>query len=201
MRKIIAILGLLFITVPALATEIPPSPDFDNVVKLRNQGTSADATVRVVKLVRFGAQGDSVESISVGEALVYSSISDDGVTIARSTTSGDGAFAGIAATIIQTADNTASNSAGDDNGRRNWGWIIIHGKANALAKAGGTNGHSIGDPFITSSDSGRVTSPELRASTSAIQAPSARAYANRGGFFLDAGDGTSLTYEVIVENV
>lgn len=215
MRKLTILLALFsFFTFAGTSfADPPPAPTYDNAFKLRNTGVSWDATVRVIKLVRNSSQDPNTGIISAGSVVVYDTVSDDGVSVRMTTTSGDGAIAGIAATLIETSDNVNTTSAGNDEGRKNWGWSVVHGKADATAIAGGTNEAVVGDLFITSRDAGAIASLEVRrgvlgmtqlGSAQTLDASSIRFEINRGGasggFFLDAGTGTATSYEVMVEN-
>ncbi len=176
-------------------------PDSIGMIK-RVTGSGEDTPTRVYKLVRYGSNTNlgTNPSISAGEAVVYDTISDDGITIRRSTTSGDGAFAGIAVTEIPTSDASTGTAASDDLGRRNWGYIIVHGPTTAYVRAAGTNGNLAGDRFMTSSDAGAVSA--LSQGVTLVGTPTAltlKAYASTGGFFQDAADTTSTSVDVFVQ--
>ena len=174
-------------------------PTYTTYNELRNAGGRQSEPVRVLKLVRNPSRDTtatgwiSVTGIQSGDAVRYDCVSDDGVTVGYSVvTSRDTAFAGIACTLIPSAD-AASSSALDDIGRRNWGWIVVHGPADANVKAGGTNGNAAGGFFITSRDFGTITGIE------GANSADVSASAGKGGFFLDAADGTSTTVQVFVQ--
>lgn len=162
----------------------------------RVTGARQAEPTRTFKLVRYSAQ--NLPAIAAGDAVVYDTISDDGVTVRLTTTSADGAIAGIAVTAIQTCDNANNTTASDDEGKRNWGYIQVHGPVSAKVSAGGTNGNAVGDFFITSGDSGAVTTIQNRGSALAASANGLREVAANGGFFLDAADGTSTTSDVFL---
>lgn len=193
MKKLFSIVAILgFVATSAYAID---EPTFNNQVKLRGVGAKQAEATRVVKLVRYAENTQDAPSLTSGDAVVYSIVSDDGVSVVRTTTSWDNAFAGIVATTIQSSDSASTGSAADDIGRRNWGWIVTHGPTVADASAGGTNAHAAGDPFGTSSDATAVTSfAAVNTNSAAIQ----KRTAGKGGFFLDAGDGTTTSYEVFV---
>lgn len=175
------------------------NPTLDTYQIKKNAGGRASSSTRIVKLVRNSEQGQNSVAIASGDVVVYDTNSDDGVTVRLTTTSADGAIAGIAVTSIPTSD-TVQNSAADGDGMRNWGWIIVHGKANAKVGAGGANGNAIGDVVITSTDSGAVTTFRDLANPTAVATAAGvnRAVTGRGGFFLDAADASSTTSEVFV---
>jgi hypothetical protein len=177
---------------PAFAID---DPDYANVIKLRGTGGRAGDSTRLIKLVRNSNAGPSTASISSRDAVIYDTTSDDAVSVTLTTTSADGAFAGIACTSIQSSDATSGTSVYDDEGRRNWGWIVVHGKADAKVTAGGTNGAAAKQVFITSSDSGAITGPNASDAVA-----SGKVYSASGGFFFDTADTTSSAVEVFVEN-
>lgn len=120
MSKLMRLLALSLATVTWFASssfaaiDEPDAPS----VQLRVEGATQDTAVREHVLVRLGAIGNSATQIVSGDAVVWDTVSDDGVTVRLTTTSADGAFAGIAVGTIPTAD-AASTSAFDDVGRRN----------------------------------------------------------------------------------
>lgn len=177
---------------------------------MESEAAGQGTPVRVLKFVHYASADANATSLLSGDVVVYDTVSDDGVTVTRSITSGDGAIAGIVVTTIPSCDNTTATSAQSDRGRRNWGWIIVHGPATATISAGGTNAHAIGDPFIVSRDEGRITALEniIISTDSSVVYNSAhlralwlrqvKAAGNSGGFFQDTSDGTSTTADVFV---
>lgn len=206
--SLIALLGLTF-SVNAWAENIP-EPSFNIVGKKMAVGQKQGDTYRVIKLVRFASRDQDTRSLVSGDAVRYSLTSDDGVTISTSTTSGDGAIAGIVCTTIQSCDNS-STRAQDDAFRRNWGWIVVHGPTTALVTAGGTNNHAAGDPWILSTDEARITTLQTvtlstasslvynGAHLDAMHLRQAKAAARAGGFFMDAVGASDTTADVYVE--
>lgn len=178
-------------------------PTFSSWNQKRNVGGRQSDPVITLKLVRFASRdtGETLgvfPSISSGDAVVYDLVSDDGVTVALTNTSGDASFAGIAVGTIQSADG-GSTSAADDNGRRNWGWIAVHGRVLANTSAGGTNANVAGQPFYTSRDAGKVTG--FSGSTTGVYVDANRVGRMRsGGFFYDAvTTGTQAVVQVTNE--
>lgn len=198
MKKIIALalfLGLVYGGV-AFATSTPESAGY---IK-RSVGGGQDQPTRGYVLVRNPVLNDGTITgiISVGSAVVWDTTSDDGVTVQLTTTSGDNAFAGIAVTSIPTSDNANCAYLSDDIGRRNWGYIQVYGMyERARVTAGGTNGHTAGYGFITSSDKGAITFGVVANS----DADNALLMAQGcGGFFYDAASTTATTAEVFIKN-
>ena len=191
---LLAAVGLVFSS--NAWANLPNDPTFAEA--FRQQGTKQNNPYRVVRLVRFSTQSANA-IVNSGDAVVWDTVSADGVTVRLTTTSGDNAFAGIAAATISSPDTANSATALDDIGHRNWGWITISGLADANTSAGGTNGNSNGDFFVTSSDSGKITTVKLSATTTATESQ-VKALMGVGGIFLQAADGTSTKYKVYVKN-
>ena len=211
MKKILIVLTLLSFLFGGGVAYAVDSPVEPGVIK-RITGASQDTTYRAYKLVRFGMTQQDTASISADSLVIWDVVSDDGVTISETTLSGDGAIAGIVATTIQTSDNRSGTSAADDAGRRNWGYVQVEGKSTVRVLAGGTNNHSAGDMFITSTDASRATSLERVSFDTSGATTVARATVNndyvtrqlkaagsRGGFFLDPASATRTTEEVILD--
>jgi len=202
MRKYILIaLSAVFMATSGVAYAADPTiAGWDNKSKYAQQaGQGGTRQTVTLKLVRYAAGEQNAASILSGDAVVYSTVSDDGISVTRSSTSADGAFAGIAVTTILTAD-TAQNSPYEGWGKRNWGWIQVHGKVVANVTAGGGNGAAVGDFFITSSDAGQITTIVNRTSEGEVNAGSLREVAAKGGFFMDslASDASSTSVDVFV---
>lgn len=207
MKKLFLILSALAIVItPAYALD---DASFRDVIRLNADGGSQGEATRVIKLVRFASRDADTASLASGDAVRYSLISDDGVTVEKTFTSADGAFAGIVAMTIPSADGS-STSLRDDIGRRNWGWIVVNGPTTATVSAGGTNNNAAGDRFYTSRDAGKVAGLEEVSLSADLTTPALwRAHVtnqlkkagNSGGFFMDAADGSSTSVDVYVENV
>lgn len=168
----------LFVAPVAFAYDAPTVSGWTN--KSQQSGSNRQNTpARVIKQIRNPRSGANVAGMASGDAVIYDTISDDGVTVNYTTTSCDQRFAGIIVTTTPTSDNTAGvTSAFDDLGLKNWGWMLTDGII--TASNGGTNGTSAtsGGIFVTSSDSGKITG------IAATNEPGAN-YASKGGFFMD----------------
>lgn len=198
------ILGL-FITTGAFAY---PSPTYSSYTD-KSDRANADfpgTPVRVLKWVRYSQNGVNNTSLVSGDAVIYDTISDDGVSVNTTTLSADMRFAGICVTAIPTSDNTTTTKISDDWGRKNWGWIIVDGPAVANATAGGMNGAVAGDPFVTSTDAVKITTYSAMtvdvtgAAASTTNTKIAKAGAARGGFFLDTVVASDTTAKVFVKS-
>ena len=205
MKKLILSVFLMFgILVSSQAFAID-DPGFSTAIKKQSVGASQGDPVRVVKLVRFSNRGPNVSSLVSGDAVVYDQISDDGVSVNTTTTSADGAIAGIVCTTIQTAEGSSVN-AYEDRGRRNWGWIVVHGPMTATVGAGGTNEATVGSAFFTSVDAARITSWEtsdtdgvaVTGETNAVINNRTRVATTSGGFFMDTVGNTDTTVDVFI---
>lgn len=199
MRKLILAISLLAISAgTAFAYNDPSINGWENKSRYAQQGGDGNQ-VTVLKLMRNAEEDNNTAGISSQDAVVYDTVSDDGVTCDLTTTSADGAFAGIAVTTIPTSDSTGTSSANQDMGKRNWGWVLVHGKVVAKTGTGGTNGNSVGDFVITSTDSGSVTTIPGSATATTTRNGLMRAVSGRGGFFLDAADPTATSAEVFID--
>lgn len=201
MRKLLISLSALALFVSGTAFAFNDSTFGGQMIK-RQTGTRASEGVRVLKLVRYPMSGNSVTMLSSGDAVVYSLVSDDGISVITTTTSADNSFAGIVVANIPSSDGAGGTSARDDEGKPNWGYILVHGMGNANVTLGGTNGNVAGDPFITSTDQSHITtigaiSVDLASSTG-MNVKAIKVATARGGFFYDAGDTTSSQVEVYV---
>lgn len=200
MRKLYILMLTLLATVGLVSTSFARSePGFESWSnKSVNVGRESNP-VRILKLVRNSAGGDNGVTIVSGDAVVYDTNSDDSVSVRVTTTSADGAFAGIAASQILSSDASAAASAFDDIGRRNWGYIIVHGPANANTTTSGTNGNAAGDLFVTSTDAGKITGTSSNSTVTATGAEVSKVVRGKGGFFYSA-DNASTVALVFVEN-
>lgn len=196
--KLFSIVSILGLFCSLSYADTPPEPTISNLIKLQATGSRQGDGLRKVKLVRNASQEAATVAMASGDAVVYSSLSDDGVTIAYTTTSKDATFAGILGTAISTSDAAAGTDANSDQGRRNWGWVIVHGPANAKVSSSGTNVHAAGDLFFTSRDAGAVTTFEALRGAATASIDAVRAVGAAGGFFFDASVASNTSEEVFV---
>lgn len=198
--------GALFVAGHALAAI--PNPSFVNSdgeqepyqVK-KGPGGRQSAPARVVVLVRWARAESDTAALASGDPVVWSGVSDDAVTIDTTTTSADAAFAGILVTPINTADQGNVTSAADDEGKGNWGYMIVYGPAQANV-GNGHNAATAGEPFFTSTDAGDITawSSDSYAVHGNSQTIEDAATAKAGGIFLDAVTTGDTAVEVFVQN-
>ena len=201
MKKFLYSLLVGSVLLAPVAAYAVPEPTFETWSTKSSQVGKQGNPVRVLKLIRMASRDANTVSAASGDVVVYDKTSDDGVTVAHTTTSADGAIAGILATSVATADG-ASTKAQDDAGHRNWGWMVVHGPMTANVIAGGTNGNSAGHRFITSRDTAAVSTFEdlgtFTVDAAAVE-QATRTAGSTGGFFYDAADTTSTTVDVFVE--
>ena len=195
---VISLVAMLATSGVVFAASEPTLSGWENKSKYAQQAGEG-TQVTVLKLVRNSAASPNSTTISSGSAVVYDTVSDDGITVRTTTTSADGAFAGIAVTSIPSSDNSSGTTAAADAGHRNFGWIIVHGKTTATVTAGGTNGNAVGDFFITSGDAGTITTMMANTEGIAQNTELKKMVRGKGGFFLDAADTTSTSVDVFVE--
>lgn len=199
MKKLILIL-LTFGMLSGTAFAGPPETDILSEKKGLGGRRQGDQAAVIVLVRNSGASASSTAlNIVSADAVVYDTNSDDGVSVRLTTTSADGALAGIAVTAITSSDATSGTSAFDDNGRRNWGYILVHGRCLAKTSAGGTNGNNIGDAFITSVDSGAITTFALLNSDAGGVNSALKTSTATGGFFYDAAVAGATFAEVQVD--
>ena len=178
-----------------------PDPNFSTWIVKRQTGGKQSDSVRVIKLVRLSTVNPNGTSVVSGDVLVYDTVSDDGVSVRLTTTSADGAIAGIACTAIATSDNVGTiNSAADHVGGNNWGYIVVHGPANAKVSSGHAANFAVGDRFITSGDSGAIGEPQtIQGAVTLANLNEAAVTAQKtGGFTFDAGTVGDTSIEVFV---
>ena len=203
MKKILLALSLaLVVAAPAFAID---DPQLANYVIKRGTGGKQSEAVREVRLVRYSVRNNAglsaTRDLASRDLVVWDTLSDDGVSVRMTSTSSDGAIAGVVASAtILTADN-AQNWVGDADGQRNWGWIIVSGKAVVnLSQGAGSNGAVAGDPFITSRDTGVATYFEAHSNDAvADMRHNMRAASSTGGFFFDTPAVGDASVEVFVQ--
>lgn len=190
MKKLISLLAIgLMLSGVSFAYDSPT----DNGQILTNSTGGGQATpIKVYQLVRYGAREQNTATLASGSTVVWDTVSKDGVTIALTTTSGNGAVAGVTVTQIFTG-NGGGTSASDDAGRRNWGYVQVYGPVDATVTAGGVGGVTAGAPAITSSSSGSVGSFDLNNSDATKPA------AEFGYFMEGPADGSDTSVKIFVQ--
>ena len=182
-----------------------PSPSLETWTDKSENVNRSGTPVRVLKLVRYTSRDSDGFALASGDAVVYDTNSDDGVSVRQTNTSADGTLAGIMVTAVSTADGN-SVSAHEDWGRRNWGWALVHGPINANVRAGGSNAHTVGDSWVTSRDGGAITATQNFNLSHDMADAAWQTYTNlmvrqeskKGGFFLDTATASDTSVEVFV---
>jgi len=196
-NKIITLSALIAFGFAGTAFALPAPVENDGPFTPKGGAAKQWQPVRIMKLVRNSDRGANSAGIDSGDVVVYDTtqFSRDGVTVRTTTTSGDGAIAGIAVTDIATSDTVStSTSAIDDAGKRNWGFIIVHGPALADCTSG-TCGAVAGNVFRTSSDAGAIGTPVATSGHYDAQNTNARI----GGFFYETPAGGQARVFVTLE--
>ena len=123
-RLLVASFAILLMAGVAFAVQSPGHGD-----KLNQGGLPSDPG-KIFRLVRYVAVDNDVNAstLTADSLVVWDTVSDDGVTVTTTTTSGDAAVAGIIPIAIQTPD-TLGRTAFQDVGKRNWGWVQTYGLA------------------------------------------------------------------------
>jgi len=211
MKKIISLFVALGFVLCATHAYAITQPDFPGIKKSIIGGRQSEA-VRVYKRVRYAMTNPLKYSISANEVVIYDMISDDGYTISKSGVSADTAIAGIAVTEIQSAPAGTITDGRDHEGKRNWGYIQVHGPC--IAKVLYTS-PTVGDPFITSADNSITTGASVTdravgsvgtfeadhvilAGTAGDSIFDLRQLAAVGGFFMDTPTAGVLTTDVFI---
>ena len=195
MKKLYFSLMALFVLSGGVAFAYD-EPTFQESSKVNNSPYSQREAYREIKLVRYAGNTANDAGLVSGDAVAYSIVSADGVTVFKTTQSEDSAFAGIVCTTIPSSNASAIHYS-EDAGRRNWGYIVVYGPANATAGAGGTGNANFGDPFIMSSDSGKVGN--IAFASGAVSKSYLEDAATSGGYFLQSADATSTSIKVFVK--
>jgi len=92
---------------------------------IMGQGGFPSDAHKIYRLVRNPMCGTSVVGLTADTVVIWDTVSDDGVTVTLSTTSADTRVAGVVVNTIATADY--SQTAANDIGKRNWGYIQTYG--------------------------------------------------------------------------
>ena len=155
-KKLIAVtVAMLFMV--SLAYGVPATNN-SGPGDILGQGKLDAQAHKIFRLVRFVPTGGSNTSIGISpeSIVIWDTVSDDGVTVTTSTTSGDNAVAGvIAATTVTPEYGCLGNTATTDAGKRNWTWLQTYGYAKVLVA---TNLTCVaGDKLGTSTQAGAAS--------------------------------------------
>ena len=158
MRKIIAlVLAVLLLGGTAFAATPGHrvSPGIGNIPVQGGTISDAQKTFRMVRYMPASATVNSA-TLSADTIVIWDTVSDDGITVTTTTTSGDSAVAGIVANACLTPDTGAiGRTAKADRNSRNWTWLQTYGLADVYVQDNGTL--DVGEALGTSSTAGVAT--------------------------------------------
>ena len=102
------------------------------VANIEGSGSTAADPVRVYQLVRYGESGVNNSSLTEGDVVIWDIVSDDGVSVNLVGTAGNpavsnDAVAGVVVSPTILTQDATGNTAVQDIGRRNWGYIQTYG--------------------------------------------------------------------------
>lgn len=175
MRKLfLVLLAVLFITGTALAATSGnrTSPGRGEIVQMPYPSDPP----KKFRLVRWSGTAVAGSTIAANSIVVWDTTVDDGVSVNTSVISHDSSVAGIVVTTILSADVT-DNTAIEDIGKDNWGWLQTYG-ISTVNLAAGSAAVSAGSAMSVSS-----TKAEAGAFVASASDSTANGYA---GFFFDA---------------
>lgn len=183
------VLAISLVSGVALAADnaLSKSPGAGDIM---NQGRLANSPGRIFRVVRWQPlnSGSSLiqNSLTADSIVVWDTTSDDGVTITTTLTSGDAAVAGIVPIAILTPD-VYGQTAAQDLGKRNWGWLQTYGLSEATIAATGavTAGSKMGTGTTYGGASGTAAATDTTRSC---------------GFFLDTAAVSATDVEVFLIN-
>lgn len=187
--SVIVIISMLFCGVAIASPAYRQSPGIGDIL---GQGKLPSDPHRVFRMVRYvplasGTAGSA--KLSADSICVWDTVSDDGVTVTTTTTSYDSAVAGIIVLDILTPDEgTLGNTAVNDMGKRNWGWLQTYGLSEVTVQADGVA--SVKSALGTGSECGKASLFVGSTTSSTVQ--------GNAGFYYDAVTTTKTDAEVFV---
>lgn len=192
MKKVISlVLVALLMAGAAYAAQPLASPGIGDIL---GQGDFASDPHRIFRLVRWIPQSTIATltdaTLTADTLVVWDCVSDDGVTITTTNTTNDSAVAGVAVIAILTPESgTQGNTAVQDLGKRNWGWLQTYGKADVLVQT---------DNVTVSADDALGTCG-IRGYAGSFQPSTSESEKNgNAGFWYDAGTGGSTAEAFII---
>lgn len=116
------------------------SPQWPNIIWKQGVGATMDEAPTVCRIVRKSEMGVGVTGQLSGEVVAWDTVSGDGITVRRPTTTDmdHGNFAGVLVTNICTADNGVV-----DRSDENWGVICVGGWCVASMDSAATAGQRL----------------------------------------------------------
>jgi hypothetical protein len=163
MKKILCLtLALLLVCGVAFAVQSGKNVSPGTGIQVQQGGYDFDPP-KTFRLVRF-VQRDAVDltitgpgtdvGISPDAIVIWSTLSNDGVTVTTTRVTDDSRVAGISRSYM-LQQKTAGNSARDDYGQGNWGWIQTYGVSTVTMSSSVTIANILsGDALGTGSTAG-----------------------------------------------
>lgn len=142
MRKF-KLFSLLILLVSAFVPMVAFAYPDDGSVADKWSNPNPNDPYKIFTLVRYPSTSANEPGLSKGDVVIWDTVSDDGVTVNISTSTGvfnntssiDAVAGVIVSTLIPSADQ--ANSAGGDINRRNWGWMQVYGYNSTVNITGG----------------------------------------------------------------
>ena len=130
------------------------SPGVGDILGAGQFPSDPGRTFRLVRYVPTGGN-DNIPSLTADSAVIWSRVSDDGVTITTTTQTTDSGFAGIVPNAISTPDfGSLGALVSADIGRRNWGYVQVYGLSQGTMNT--VYAVAAGDAIGTASEAGRI---------------------------------------------
>ena len=167
-RIIVLVLAILLVMSGVAFADVKSNPGIGDIL---GQGKLQSDPHRIFRMVRWG--GGS--TLSADTIVVWDVTADDGVTITTTTTSRDSTVAGIIVSSSLSPD-TASTTAVQDRGKRNWTWLQTYGKSDVSVATVVTAGNAMG----TSTTAGHATTFVASTNNASVN--------GNAGFFFDTAN-------------
>lgn len=153
MKKIILVIFIICCLIGV--SYAAPATNNSGPGDILGQGKLDSQAHKIFRLVRYvpAAGTDNIITLSKDSIVIWDTTSDDGVTVTLSATTKDSRIAGVMASTCLTPDlGGLGNTATQDIGHRNWGWLQTYGWANVTQN--GTYLAVAGDAFSNGAQQG-----------------------------------------------
>ena len=126
MKRILSIMLVALFMATSVVMAAPSGPGAPG--EILGQGYRGDPH-RIFRLVHVSPDNNDSDGLAAGSVVCWDNSLDDGVSVELTTTSGDGAVAGVLVTAVISNDTAAAQiTASDDpSGNANWGWLQTYG--------------------------------------------------------------------------
>ena len=185
--------GLVFAAQPGRKE----SPGTGTIVNQGGYDWDPPKTFRLVRYAQVDGGQDTTNDYLTKDSIVIWALSNDGITITTTVITDDSRVAGIIATNtpIQV---TSGNTAQDDYGQQNWGWLQTYGLAEVtVASTLIYNNPNTGDALGTSSVAGSADICYAGAQTTPAISLSTQNLGN-AGVFLNSATSSEANVKVFV---